>query len=331
MDRRSVIGLGVLGVAAIPLHVSAEDIPLPSPSAETIPLWPSVPPGGENVELKPTTVEQSTAPGEYHDRLLSGIATPLLTVFRPRAPDGSAMLIAPGGGYSFEDFDGEGVEPALRLNQAGVTAFVLVYRLPGEGWQNRADVPLQDAQRALRIIRSRGPSDYGIDPARIGMLGFSAGGHLTASLATRFATPVYAPVDALDTIDARPDFTALLYPVITMLPPFAHEASCEKLLGRDASIALRAACSPERAVNAETPPCFLCAAADDIDVPIDNSLAMLAALRRANVPAEMHLFERGGHGFALRGAAGLPASVWPELLLRWGASRGYFRNPTMQP
>lgn len=331
MDRRSIIGLGALGVAALPLRVSADDSLHPSPSPETIMLWPSLPPGGERIDLKPTTVEQSNAPSEYHDRLLSGIATPLVTVFRPHEPDGSAMLIAPGGGYSFEDFDGEGVEPALRLNQAGVTAFVLVYRLPGEGWRNRADVPLQDAQRAMRIIRSRGPRDYGIDPARIGMLGFSAGGHLAASLATSFATSVYAPIDAVDAVDARPDFTALLYPVITMLPPFAHEASCEKLLGRDASTAFRAAYSPERMVTAQTPPCFLCAATDDTDVPVDNSLAMLAALRRASVPAEMHLFERGGHGFALRGAAGLPASAWPDLLLRWGASRGYFGNPTMQP
>lgn len=331
MDRRSVIGLSALGMAAFPLRVSADDIVQPSPSAETIPLWPSVPPGGENVEIKPTTVERSTTPSEFRDRLLAGIATPLLAIFRPREPDGSAMLIAPGGGYSFEDFDREGVEPALRLNQAGVTAFVLVYRLPGEGWQNRGEVPLQDAQRALRIIRSRGPRDYGIDPARIGVVGFSAGGHLAASLATRFAASVYTPIDAIDGIDARPDFAALLYPVITMLPPFAHEASCEKLLGRDASTALRAAYSPDRYVSAQTPPCFLCAAADDTDVPIDNSLEMFAALRRTNVPAEMHLFERGGHGFALRGAAGLPASAWPDLLLRWGASHGYFRNPTMQP
>lgn len=328
MDRRSVIGLGALGMAGISLGGGAEVAPAPSP--QTIALWPSVPPGGEGIAFTSPAFDPA-APAAGSSRELTDIAKPMLIVFRPRAPDGSAMLIAPGGGYLFEDYDIEGVEPALRLNEAGITAFILLYRLPGEGWRNRADVPLQDAQRAMRLIRAQGVRDYGIDPARVGVLGFSAGGHLAASLATRFDAAVYTPFDGIDAYDARPSFTALLYPVITMLPPFAHEASCEQLLGKDASPALRAAYSPERAVSAQTPPCFLVAAADNSDVPVDNTLAMFAGLRDAKVPAEMHIFERGGHGFALRGGADLPASSWPDLLLRWGISRGYFRNPASNP
>lgn len=332
MDRRALMGLGALGLAGVSLRAAAEaPAETAAPPPETIALWPSVPPGGEHGVPKLEMVERSLTPAEYHDRIVMGIGQPTLTVFRPREPDGSAVLIAPGGGYSYEAYDLEGIEPALRLNDSGVTAFVLLYRLPGEGWPDRADVPLQDAQRAMRLIRARGPHDFGIDPARIGMLGFSAGGHVAASLATRFAAKVYAPVDPMDNADARPDFTALLYPVITMLPPFAHEASCEKLLGPNAPAALRAAHSPEGAVSVATPPSFLCAAMDDPDVLVDNSLMMVASLRTANVATELHLFERGGHGFALRGAAGLPAAAWPDLFLRWGASHGYFRDVAIKP
>jgi acetyl esterase/lipase len=330
MDRRSLIGLGALGLTGFPWRALA-DTSAQAPLPETIALWPAAPPGGSGAALKLDLDERSPAPATYHDRIVTGIARPTLTVFRPREPNGSAILIAPGGGYSYEAYDLEGIEPALRLAENGVTAFVLLYRLPYEGWQHRADVPLQDAQRAMRIIRSQGVREYGIDPARIGMLGFSAGGHLAASLATRFGATVYEPIDATDAFDARPNFAALLYPVITMLPPFAHDSSVGQLLGPRPSTALRTAYSPERAVTVETPPCFLCAALDDPDVPIDNSLMMLASLRAAKVPCEIHLFERGGHGFALRGAAGLPVAAWPDLLQQWGASQGYFRNVAAKP
>jgi acetyl esterase/lipase len=321
MDRRSVIGLGALGLAQIPLRASAEAI---APAPETISLWPSVPPGGDGARLTLATVAPGTALSAPGGRTLVGIASPSLTVYRAPNPDGSAVLVIPGGGYSREAFDFEGVEPALRLNEAGVTAFVLLYRLPGEGWQNRADVPLQDAQRAMRLIRGHGVRDYGIDPARVGVLGFSAGGHLAASLATRFAATVYPPSDVIDNYDPRPSFAALLYPVITMLPPYAHESSCTHLLGPLASNALRAAYSAELLVDVATPPCFIVAAEDDPDVPVHNAIAMDASLRDAKVASEMHLFERGGHGFGLGGA--FPAGAWPELFVRWGVARGYFRS-----
>jgi acetyl esterase/lipase len=178
--------------------------------------------------------------------------------------------------------------------------------------------------RALRTIRALGPRNYGIDPAKIGVLGFSAGGHVAAMLATEFGTASYAPLDDIDGYDARPSFAGLLYPVITMLKPYAHEASCDKLLGYGAPPALRAAYSAERAVTADTSPAFLCAAADDPDVQLENTLMMFACLRAAKVPCEMHIFERGGHSFGI-GSQDKPISLWPELFLRWGATRGYFR------
>jgi acetyl esterase/lipase len=176
----------------------------------------------------------------------------------------------------------------------------------------------------LRLIRANA-ANFGIDRQRVGAIGFSAGGHLAASLATRHGARVYAPVDATDREDASPSFAAMIYPVITMLPPYAHEASRERLLGEHPTEAQRAAYSCERLVTSDTPPSFLVSAADDPDVPIENTLSMFASLRAAHVPAEMHIFEEGGHGFALRSTADRPVSAWPDLLLRWLSRHGFVR------
>jgi len=321
MDRRSLMGLAALALSGLPMRALAAV----STPDETIPLWPGALPGGDSVPLTLNTVERSTNP-EVHDRLVSGIARPTLTVVRPQAPDGSAILIIPGGGYLSEALDEEGLWPAAVLAAHGTTAFVLTYRLPAEGWKNRANVPLQDAQRAMRTIRAH-CHDEGHEPTRIGVMGFSAGGHLAALLSTKFAFESYPPTDVIDKYDPRPSFAALIYPVITMLPPYAHEASRQKLLGEKVTTAQRAAYSAERLVTPATPPTFLCAANDDPDVPLDNSFMMFGSLRAAKVPAELHVFEKGGHGFGL-GPPTEPVSQWPELFLRWGASHGYFRNAT---
>jgi acetyl esterase/lipase len=320
MDRRSLMGLAALALSGLPGRAFAAA----SAPDEIIPLWPFGPPGGQVPALTPQTVEQSKNP-DIQDRRISGIARPTLTVVRPALPDGSALLIVPGGGYSIEAIDLEGLAPAALFAAHGITTFVLTYRLPGEGWKKRADVPLQDAQRAMRIIRARGLKDYELEPSRIGVLGFSAGGHLAGSLATRFESKVYAPVDEDDIYDPRPSFAALLYPVITMLAPYAHESSRVKLLGTKVTVAQRTAYSVEHAVTVATPPTFLCAANDDPEVPLDNTFRMFGSLRAAKVPAELHVFDKGGHGFGL-GEQGQPVSQWPELFLRWGASHGYFRN-----
>jgi acetyl esterase/lipase len=177
----------------------------------------------------------------------------------------------------------------------------------------------------MRTVRTNA-SRYGIDPSRIGAIGFSAGGHLVASLATRSAESLYAPVDEIDRAPARPTFFAVGYPVVTMLAPFAHEASREHLLGKSATIEQRTAWSAERFVTSDTPPGFLFTTADDPYVPVENTTALFATMRDSKVQAEMHIFERGGHGFGLRLPATMPAASWPDLLVRWGRAREFFRN-----
>jgi acetyl esterase/lipase len=250
---------------------------------------------------------------------LNGTAMPTLNVFRPAQPDGRALLVCPGGSYEFASIGNEGLDVAERLLPMGFTLFVLRYRLPAEGWKPRADVPLQDAQRAMRWIRAHAAA-LGVDTARLGVLGFSAGGHLAATLATRHREAVYVPVDAADRESARPDYAGLVYPVVAMGGPFVHEPSCERLLGPDPSAALMATRSAELLVDAQTPPCFIVHAFDDADVVVDNSLLMLQALRDAGRPVEAHLFEAGGHGFGV-GPAGLPCARWPELFDDWVRSR----------
>ena len=197
---------------------------------------------------------------------------------------------------------------------------MLTYRLPAEGWANRSLVPLQDAQRAMRLIRSRA-ADLGIDPARVGVLGFSAGGHLAADLATAFDERAYAPVDEADRLSARPAFAGLIYPVTT-LEPGTHGGSRDNLLGPNASPALIAARSPVLHVSAATPPSFVVAAFDDGTVPIPNSLDWIAACRTAKTSVEAHLLAEGGHGFGFHLPRDNPGARWPDLFAAWLRKHG---------
>lgn len=315
-DRRTLITLTAAGAAG-----SALAQPVADPT-ETVALWPDRPPNAPAV-LPQLKLTDRTSTSGFQDRIVTDIGEPLMTVFRPSRPNGAAALLIPGGGYIRVVIDKEGFEVARRLADAGITCFVLRYRLPREGWTSR-DVALQDAQRAMRLIRAQA-ADYGIDARRVVAMGFSAGGHVAASLATGYGKPVYAPVDAADGLSARPDLSALIYPVIEMSCPFAHTGSREALLGKDPTPALEAAYSPHRHVAATTPPTFLVHAADDLSVPVDNSLAYLSALRAAKIPAEIHVFEEGGHGFGIYLARGKPAAAWPDLFLAWADRRGILK------
>ncbi|TWB44399.1 alpha/beta hydrolase [Nitrospirillum pindoramense] len=297
--------------AGVPLgQAQADELPAP------FPIWPGgVGPGSEGVSIQESVVERSADP-TLHDRYTLGITRPHLVVYRPSHPNGTALLVMPGGGYRWVVVDKEGDEIGRRLSAAGVTVFVLTYRLPGEGHAQAADVPLQDAQRALRLIRARA-AEWGLDPHRIGAMGLSAGGHVAASLGTRYDAPVYAPVDTADQQSARPDFLALIYPVASMDPAIAHKGSRNQLLGATPTPAQDAAYSTERSVTSQTPPTFLLHADDDPSVPVENSLRFYAALHAAKVPAELHIFRQGGHGFGLRGARGLPVAAWPDLYIAW--------------
>ncbi|HEY0314724.1 MAG TPA: alpha/beta hydrolase [Sphingomonas sp.] len=290
-------------------------------SEEVIPLWPGTPPGGPApASLIEKAADQSHDPA-HSDRWITGVSQPRLIVHRPARPNGAAVLLLPGGGYGFLSYDNEGVEQARWLNAQGVTAFILLYRLPGEGWTHRADVPLQDAQRAMRLIRANAGT-YGIQPSRVAVIGFSAGGHLAGSLATRHAETVYAPVDAADRLPARPDLAGLIYPVVSLSAPFTHGGSRDNLLGADAPDEIRRRYSVERRVDAQTPPCFLVHAGDDGLVPVANSLSLYTVLQAQKHPAELHIFAQGGHGFGVRPPASVPASAWPRLFTAFAASQG---------
>lgn len=305
ITRRTLLGAAVATPALALAQTGRDPLgPLP-PSwhqAEVIDLWGTTPPE-TGFAAKP--VPADAPPGFFRN-----VARPTLHRFPAAKPNGTAVLLTPGGGYSIIVGTHEGTDTAEALAARGYTCYVLIYRLPGEGWTHRQDVPLQDAQRAIRLIRAREASP------RVVALGYSAGGHLAASLTTGYAESLYAPRDAADRLSARPDAAGLIYPVITTDPAFTHAGSVAALLGPAPDAAALERRSPDRHVDAKTPPCFLVHALDDTAVPPENSLRMLAALRAAKVPAEAHLFQRGGHGFGL-GTPGQPSADWPELFDRW--------------
>lgn len=318
IDRRAIIGLAAAAAASPSLAFARPQAGSAGPPdpVETVHLWPGGAPGGEGVSLSPVVPERSTDPA-FHDRYAQYTTDPILTVFRPARPNGSALLLIPGGGYRWAVLDKEGYDVARVFAATGTTCFVLRYRLPDDGWAAGADAPLQDAQRAMRLIR-HGAADYGVDPGRIGVLGASAGGHL-AGLASVRTDPVYDPVDAADAASFRPDFTILMYPVATMADPHAHAGSRRYLLGEAPSTERIAAYSLERMDWSGAAPVFLIHAIDDTSVPVENSLQLLSALKAAGVKAEAHLFQEGGHGFGIRLIQGRPAQVWPELARAWAA------------
>lgn len=329
IDRRSAIlgtlGLGMSAVGSAqtraPFTPDSPHMSFPDP-IETIDLWPAGAPGAPGTVPVETVRERSSDP-EYNDRYIFGISRSRMAVFRPARPNGGAVLITPGGGYSWVVIDKEGYELARLLAAQGITAFVLFYRLPHEGWAAGPNVALSDAQRAMRLIRHRA-SDFGIDPKRLCAIGFSAGGHLCADLMTRFDAPTYAAVDAADRLSARPDAAAPIYPVISMTLPIAHAGSRKNLIGETAPPELERAHSPHINARSDAPPAFLLHAEDDSSVVVENGLLLRAALRAKGVAVETHLFAEGGHGFGLRLSRGRSVEGWEKLLLTWGRRLGVF-------
>jgi len=270
---------------------------------DVVPLWPE---GVPNARANP-------GPERLDGERISNVSQPTLTVY-PAAYDRSArtaVIICPGGGYEILSFTHEGRQYAQWLSTLGVTAFVLKYRLSDYGHP----APLQDVLRAIRTVRAHA-AQYGVDPDRIGIMGSSAGGHLAASASTLFNHPSGKAGDALDAVSARPDFSILMYPVITMEAPTAHAGSREALLGSKPSAALVQLMSAEKQVTAATPPTLLIHSQDDGVVPVDNSILYFQALTRAKVPAEMMIFEHGGHGMAMRLGNGT-ASSWTHRVEDW--------------
>ncbi|KAB1230722.1 alpha/beta hydrolase [Chryseobacterium viscerum] len=277
----------------------------------TIDLWQSIPdgpgPGGEMI-ISPKGS-------------LTHISTPKLMIHQPANPNGIAVLVISGGGYAHIESGSEGYPAGEWLKSLGITAFELQYRLPGEGWATKS-VPFQDAQRALRIIR-KNAGKYKIDPNKIGVLGFSAGGHLAGYISSTFDTSYYPPQDDTDLISAKPNFTAMIYPVVSMLPPNNTTHSYKSLLGKNTATQDQIRLSVEKQVNAQTPITFLAQSEDDPISPVENSILMYQALKNNKVPAELHLFQSGGHGWGL-GKKGTNTGEWTDLFLKWLQVNGIY-------
>jgi acetyl esterase/lipase len=285
------------------MSVRAED-----PRA-VIPLWP---------EGVPNAKPDGGVEKNENDRI-SNVQVPTLTYF-PAPKDtatGAAVIVCPGGGYMRLAVVKEGDDYARFLNRLGVSAFVLKYRLVEYG----QPAPLQDILRAVRLVRSRA-REFDLREDRIGVMGSSAGGHLSSSAATLFDAPEGRTGAPLDAVSGRPSFAVLVYPVITMKEPFAHLGSRKALLGENPPQELIDRFSAELQVTKETPPVFLVHTGEDITVPIENSLMFFEALRRFKVDSEMHLYEKGPHGFGLRPDLG-PTSEWPKRLEEWMRSHGW--------
>jgi acetyl esterase/lipase len=269
-------------------------------------VWPGKPPGDKGDAVPEKVTPEKNDPGKIDQ--ITNVWQPTLTVYRPakEKDTGAAIVIAPGGGYNILAWSKEGVEVAEWLNTLGVTGIVLKYRVPRRPDSPRDAPPpqaLMDAQRALSLVRSKA-KEWGLDPRRIGMLGFSAGGHLTAWAATNFDKRSYDPIDEVDRVSCRPDFAVLVYP--------------GGVVARD-----RDELTPEIRVGKETPPMFFAHAGDDRVRP-ENSIVLYQALRKAGVPAELHIYATGGHGFGLRGDK--PCATWPQRCADWMKVQGFLKK-----
>jgi acetyl esterase/lipase len=282
---------------------------------EIVRLWPGEPPGHGRPQGPERIGSEGAAEGA-----VSNVTLARMEIYRPARPNGTAVLVLGGGGYFRIQIDGAARPIARWLQSRGVTAIVLFYRLPGDGWN--ADAPFQDGQRAMRLIRANA-ARLGVDPRNVGVIGSSAGGHLAGMLATRGGHDFYARIDAADARSATPDFAALLYPVVSMRPPLDTTRTARHLSGLPD---FAADFSVEEHVSAATPPLFLAHAADDPIANVGHSLAMFAAMRTAGRPVELHIFQSGGHSWGM-GRPGSEVAAWPALFAEWARANGFMPSP----
>ncbi|HLT75398.1 MAG TPA: alpha/beta hydrolase [Ohtaekwangia sp.] len=278
---------------------------------ETIPLYQGSIPNSIDV---PDEEEREERNGIV---IVRKITRPTLTIFPAPAEtaNGTAVIIFPGGGYWINAISHEGEDVARRLNENGITAFVVKYRIPNDAaMKNRKTGPLQDAQQAIAWVRANA-SKWKVDPARIGIMGFSAGGHLASTAGTHFDRPVVP-----QKVSVRPDFMILVYPVISFRPEFGHLGSRDQLIGKEPDPKDVQYFSNELHVTKQTPPTFLVHAVDDQTVPVENTTEFFSHLRKQGVAAEMHVYQKGGHGFGMNNP--LSESDWVSLCLNWLAANG---------
>jgi acetyl esterase/lipase len=302
MNRKALLLVAAIAATSIAHTAHSSGWP-PAPGRLTLPLWPNSVPGvapgavaNPAAEADLTTAKDNLIAGRPVVRL-GNVSTPTLTLYRPKGKNtGAAVVVFPGGGYQILAIDLEGTEVCDWLNSAGITCVLVKYRVPNTGPYPKSPAALQDAQRALGLVRSHA-AEWGIDPSRIGVLGFSAGAHLAAALSTHFDQRLYRPQDAADKLSCRPDFAVIVYP--------GYLALADKNF----------APNPEINPTASTPPQFIVQAEDD-PVHVENAVVYFMALKNAKVPAELHIYTEGGHGYGLRRTA-LPVTKWPQSVETW--------------
>jgi len=289
----------VVGFAASAAMLAAQTGTTPPAGRPTINIWPGAAPGAPTnlpPELDTTTPKDNLIAGRPLIRL-GNVSVPTLTLYKPTGHNtGAAVVVFPGGGYKILAMDLEGTEVCDWLNSVGVTCLLLKYRVPDTGPYPKSPAALQDAQRAMGLARQHA-KQWGIDANRIGVLGFSAGGHLAAAISTHYDKRLYDPVDAADSLSCRPDFAVVIYP--------GYLALADKNFASNRDIV----------PTADTPPTFIVQAEDDT-VHVENALVYFQQLKNAKVPAELHIYAQGGHGYGLRRTA-LPVTTWPQGVETW--------------
>ncbi len=300
MRMRTLVS-AALAVLSVPLFAQ-QPAWQHAPGHLTLQLWPKgVPGAAAGAAIAPSEVDTTTA----KDNLIAGkplirlgnVSNPTITLYTPKGHNtGAAVVVFPGGGYRILAIDLEGTEVCDWLNSAGITCVLLKYRVPDSGPYPKSPAALQDAQRAVGMVRQHA-AEWHIDPQRIGVLGFSAGAHLAAAISTHYDQRIYDPVDAADQLSCRPDFAVVVYP--------GYLANAEKGM----------APNPDIQPTAQTPPTFIVQAEDD-PVHVENAMAYFLALKNAKVPAELHIYAEGGHGYGLRRTA-LPVTTWPQTVETW--------------
>lgn len=307
IGRRTLLGnLALLtAIGTLELGTAA---PALAEAWEEIPLWPGKPPG----QGGPTGPEKLGIEGAGFGAL-SNISTPRMRVYRPANPNGAAVLVCGGGGYFRIQLWKESTPIARWLQQRGFTVFELIYRLPNDGWE--ATAPFMDAQRAMRIIRTKA-SEFSIDPKQIGVMGFSAGGHLAGFTALQPQRQLYEGADRYEKASARPDFSVLLFPVVSLRKPYDTTRTRREIVGNTADVEAETSWSLDTYASADAPPTIIFASADDKITPPGHGILLFEKLNASGASAELHLFRDGGHGWGL-GNPDQILSQWPEMFRKW--------------
>lgn len=311
IERRTLLqNLAVLtAIGAVQMGRAA---PALAEELEEIPLWPGQPPGRGGA----TGPEKLGKTGAGFGAV-SNISTPRMRVYRPAKPNGAAVVVCGGGGYFRIQLWKESTPAARWLQQRGFTVFELIYRLPNDGWD--ASAPFMDAQRAMRIVRTRA-AEFGVDPKQIGIMGFSAGGHLAGFTALQPRRELYAGSDKYEKASARPDFSVLLFPVVSLRKPYITTRTRREIIGENPNVEAENTWSLDTHASADAPPTIIFAAADDKTTPPGHGILLFEKLIAAGASAELHMFRDGGHGWGI-GEPEQVVSQWPEIFVKWFSAK----------